>query len=95
VATGGVYPASDPQFGPLEEAIVDSVGGVLLRGVFRTPPVVVAPTYLNQKVELEGDYYVPPGSIGVGNKPLGVCSGMNGDPFFLECSTEFVPIPVF
>lgn len=95
VATGGVYPAGSPSLGPLEEAIVDSAGGVLLRGVFKTSPIVVAPTYLNQKVELVGDNYVPPGAIGAGNKPLGVCSGRDGDPFFLECSTEFVPIPVF
>jgi hypothetical protein len=96
VATGGVYPAGDPpRFGPLEEAIVDSSGGVILRGVFTTTPVVVAPSYLNKKVELEGDYYVPPGSIGVGNKPLGVCDIFNGNPFYLDCSTKMVNIPIF
>ncbi|MFZ3011654.1 MAG: hypothetical protein WA060_01490 [Minisyncoccia bacterium] len=96
VATGGVYPAGDPpRFGPLEDAIVDSSGGVILRGVFNTPPVVVAPDWVVRKIELEGDYYVPPGSIGAGNRPLGVCSGVNGDPNHLECSTQIVSIPVF
>jgi len=96
VATGGIYPAGDPpKFGPLEEAIVDSAGGVLLRGVFKTSPVVVAPTHLNKKVELEGGYYIPPGAIGTGSRPLGVCSGLNGNPFDLDCSTRIVPIPVF
>lgn len=96
VATGGVYPAgSPPRFGPLEEAIVDSAGGVILRGVFNTPPVVVAPDWVVRKIQLEGDYYVPPGSIGAGNRPLGVCSGANGDPNRLECSTRIVSIPVF
>lgn len=93
VAIGGAYPTDGSQLGPLEEAIVDSAGGVILRGVFRTPPVVVAPTYLNQKVELVGDYYVPPGAIGTGQKPLAACSGRNGDPFFLECSTKTVLLP--
>lgn len=96
VATGGVYPAGDaPKFGPLESASVDSSGGILLYGLFKTPPVAVAPTWLNQKIELEGDCYVPPGVMGTGSRPLSVCSGTDGDPNRLECTTKVVTIPVF
>jgi len=96
IATGGVYPAGDsPRFGPLEGAVVDSAGGILLSGLFKTPPVVVAPSYRDRAVLLEGGNYVPPGSIGSGTKPLGVCSGIDGNPNHLECTTTEVTIPVF
>jgi hypothetical protein len=96
VVTGGVYPAGkEPRFGPLEKATVDSSGGVALLGAWQSEPVVVAPTYLNRKVKLTGNYYVVPGEIGTGNWPLGVCDREDGKPFRLHCSTEIVPIPVF
>ena len=96
VATGGIYPAGEePRFGPLEEATADSSGGVALLGAWQSEPVVVAPTYLNRKVKLTGNYYVVPGEVGAGNWPLGVCDREDGKPDRLHCTTKVVSIPVF
>ncbi len=93
VAIGLVFPADgSPQLGPLESFKVDSMGGVRLFGVFKTPVIVVAAP-LPEIVPLEGWDYIPPGAVNAGEKVTTICSGLNGNPFYLECTTETIPFP--
>jgi hypothetical protein len=88
---------SDPgvQIGPLEGAVVDGAGGVMLQGLFKTRPVAVAPLVLNQVLPIEGWNYIPPtAQLGVGGPTLlVVCSGKDGNPDDLECSQRIVLLP--
>ncbi len=91
----GVTPAGSnpPLFGPLESAEVDSMGGVILHGLFRNSPVVAFAPGPNEAATLEGWNYLPPSLIGTGLKLIGVCSGIDGDDYNLECSTTTLVIP--
>ena len=71
-------------------ALSDSSGGVLLvGGVFLTSPFVIdslRPAIL----PVEGGNYIPPSAGVVPGRALTICSGVNGDPLNLECTTATV-----
>ena len=95
-------PPETPDDGPLKDAIVNEWGGVQLsfHQGFELPPVVMAPTYLNQLVKLGDDgTYIPPGVIGHGQTLITTCArrspaeGQRVDPFTLVCSSVWRDLP--
>jgi hypothetical protein len=93
VSFGDRSVAPAPIGGPLQEAIVDASGGILLIGAFTTIPVVESPEWWHVMLPVEGGNYIPPGTIWGGQKHLTVCSGIGGDPNNLYCSTTLVNLP--
>jgi hypothetical protein len=81
-------------FGSLN-AIPDANGGVLITGVFMTPPVIFFPTYLNVAIAAQpvyGGWYIPPGQEGKGKTPIVVSSGIAGNPYDLKSQMIVVDI---
>lgn len=91
-----VSASANAMVGPLFNAISDANGGVLVTGVFLTPPVISSPYYLNIAImtqPLYGGWYIPPGQAGRGKMPIVVSSGIGGNPYDLKSETLIVDIP--